>query len=115
MATLKSGLQHFIEKVSTLPKYHKFEMWNYYNCVIGKTIFNNSTWSFNETKILNDYFGITCVDGYHFLFYEGAYNYKLYSEEQWDVIKLFTSYIGECITAEDWLKLANEQLAKMED
>ena len=37
-----------------------------------------------------------------------------FKPEHWEVIRLFTSDVGEKITKQQWLELANDQLAKMQ-
>lgn len=108
---LIKGLSRFIKEVEKLHGNTIFYMENYNSCVIGKTLGWDYYYSGSiERKALKKYFNISRTENNKY-FCKAAEKY--FKPEHWEVIRLFTSNIGKRITKSKWLKLANAQLAKM--
>lgn len=110
--TLKSGLERIVDLVEKAD-IDDFYMGNWDNCVIGKTIgWEKSEFEIYDWKTINQIFGL------NFDFNETAVSqnrHRCYSDEQWAVIRLFTSDIQSegCLTKQQWLELAKSQLEEM--
>lgn len=128
MATLKSGLQFFIEQVEA-SSITEFVMHQYDLCVIGQTVGFVDAEHFcddEEKEAQNEdgltllkYFGIKWQDliganNYSSLFASDEATESYYTAEQWKVISLFTAQQGHHMSREYWLKLAKEQLESMQ-
>lgn len=120
MPTLKSGLAMFIQEVEKLPPGTHFNMTLYDQCIIGKTLGFVEPASDNDNydwATLEKYFGISSeslAKSGVFASLFASTSFVCYTEEQWEVISLFTGRVGEVISREHWLKMAKEQLEKMQ-
>lgn len=109
---LIKGLQRFISEVEKLQDSTEFYMNNYYSCVIGKTLgWPGFYMSQREREALRVYFDIRRQVSEK---YFASDKKDWFKPEHWEVIRLFTSDVGEKITKQQWLELANAQLAKMQ-
>lgn len=119
--TLKTGLEWFIQKVEAMPAETEFTMPSHKNCVIGQIYgwglgsnkFKDGAFvtRSDEVRVLFRRFGILRNESDRMLFSDNSS--ALYKPHQWEVIRLFTSDIGNYVSREDWLVLAKAQLAKM--
>lgn len=108
---LIKGLTRFIAEVEKLPDNTSFVMTSYYSCVIGKTLgWPGFYMPEREREALKVYFDIRRQHADKYFAKHKAADFK---PEHWEVIRLFTSDIGEKITKHQWLELAKTQLAKM--
>lgn len=107
--SLTNGLKHMIEFVKSKPEDHLFFMERYSNCVIGERI-GNRMWVNSQIMVMADLFGLEdrTFYGSRYLFSESSG--ILYSNEEWAVIRLFTTAIGNCISAKSWLLHAEQVL-----
>lgn len=109
---LISGLNRFIVEVEKLPNNTIFHMEGYYTCVIGKTL----GWSSiingqRERTALKTYFDIRRQKNEKYFSQNKSSEFK---PEHWEVVRLFTTDIGMKVNKQQWLKLAKDQLAKMQ-
>lgn len=119
--TLKTGLEWFIQKVEAMPVETEFKMASHKNCVIGQIYgWGLGTNKFkdgafvtrgDEVRVLFRRFGILRTESDRLLFSTNASD--LFKAHQWEVIRLFTSDIGNRVSREAWLVLAKAQLEKM--
>lgn len=107
---LKAGLEWFIKKVEAMDPKHTFLMSRYEDCIIGETM---GLFTWEENEILKRKFDIVRKENDCYFCAEGLAGFL---PHQQDVLMLFTDVVADKnhhITAEEWLVLAKDQLAKM--
>lgn len=111
------GLLFFIKWVETLPSFTKFVMCGYDGCVIGKYLSGDyeDFDKYNEELILKKFFNINVDDNIISKNYFAEYSEHHYSPEDWKIIRLFTTDIGEHISAGNWLSLAKETVENIQN
>lgn len=105
---LIAGLEWFIKKVEAMDPETEFAMEYFNRCVIGKSLGVHFSW--DERTVLRNKFDIRRTTHEAYFCEEGS---KFFKPHHWEVIRLFTTSVGEKLTAQEWLILAKAQLSKM--
>lgn len=111
--TLLSGLEQFVKVIMGMHPNTIMSMCTWHNSPIGLGLDIDTVNS--QVELIRDYFGIDIQNMPPQSFIFSKTKSPLLTQEQWQVIRLFTNAVGDEISVQDWLNLARTVLKKLHD